>query len=414
MFKKLYFNIGLAEALTLMPKYHKMLKDLLFDKEKLLGLVNTSLTENYLAILLKKLPEKPEDPRRFLILCDFHKLESCMALADLGASINLMTLFVWKKLSLPNLTPTRMTVELTTKSIAYPVGIAEDVCVQVGKFTFPADFVVIDYDVDPRIPLILGRTFLRTAHALLDVHEEELILRDDDEKLIFHADSISKHPHKHESIIMINFIDVTCEDRFLEALKIKISNHPSSGSTTPLFDSLPSQTPFETSDSLLEEFTDEPAFVYSPPPGDDNDDLFDLKSDNDELKNLLYGDSYKDIDSKKDKTKDFKMKLLIDEANIVESNVLSPQLLTSDSTLPEESSELSEIATLTSSPFENEDKVFNPSILILGGTQIFSDESKYKDLKDKDLILEEPNFLPISSDQELLFHLELTVIETLL
>nr|GEY36329.1 hypothetical protein [Tanacetum cinerariifolium] len=152
-------------------------------------------------------------------------------------------------------------------------------------------------------------------------------------------------------------------------------------------------TSFETSDSLLEKFADELARVDSFPfekdddlfdfednndewrnilyhdPFDDiqsdDDDLFDLKSDNNEWKKLLYGDSFKDIDSEKDKSKDSKMKLLIDEANIVESNVLPPQLLTSDSTLPEESSE---IATLLSSPFRNKDKMFNPGILILDGT----------------------------------------------
>nr|GEZ11223.1 hypothetical protein [Tanacetum cinerariifolium] len=168
--------------------------------------------------LLKKLHEKLGDPGRFLIPCDFYGLESCMALADLGASINLMPLSVWKKLSLLDLTPTRMTLELAIRSIAYPAGIAEDVYVQVGKFTFSADFVVNDYDVDLRVPLILGRPFLRTARALVDVHGKELILRDGDEKLIFHADRTSKHPHKHinESINMINFIDITCEDRFPE------------------------------------------------------------------------------------------------------------------------------------------------------------------------------------------------------
>nr|GFD15787.1 reverse transcriptase domain-containing protein [Tanacetum cinerariifolium] len=105
-----------------------------------------------------------------------------MALADLGASINLMPLSVWKKLSFPDLSSTCMTLELATRSIAYPAGIAEDVFVQVDKFTFPADFVVVHYDVDPRVPLILGRPFLRMAYALVDVHGEELILRDGDEK----------------------------------------------------------------------------------------------------------------------------------------------------------------------------------------------------------------------------------------
>ncbi|GJX95767.1 reverse transcriptase domain-containing protein [Tanacetum coccineum] len=149
--------------------------------EKLLGLANTSLTKNCLAVLLKKLPEKFRDPRKFLIPCDFPELEKCMALADLGASINLMPLSVWNKLMLLELVPICMTLELANRSIAYPAGIAEDVFVQVGKFTFPADFIVVYYDVDPRVPLILGRPFLMTAHALVDVHREELILRDGDE-----------------------------------------------------------------------------------------------------------------------------------------------------------------------------------------------------------------------------------------
>nr|GEV97630.1 reverse transcriptase domain-containing protein [Tanacetum cinerariifolium] len=268
-------------------------------------------------------------------------LESCNALADLDASINLMPLFIWNKLSLPDLTFTRMTLELTTRTYAYPVGIAEDVFVQVGKFTFPTDFVVIDFDVDNRVPLILGRRFLRTAHALVY--------------------------HGIESINMINFIDITCEYRFPEVLKFKKSNHPSSGSTTSLFDSSPSLAPFETSDSILEEFDDklalldpippekednnfdfetdlreiefllrqdpstesnietinpileqfidEPALDYLPPLGDDDDDLFDLKSNNDEWKKLLYGDCYKDINSEKAKNKDSKMKSLVIEAH---------------------------------------------------------------------------------------------------
>nr|GEZ61457.1 hypothetical protein [Tanacetum cinerariifolium] len=271
----------------------------------------------------KKLPENFRDLGRFLIPCDFQGLESCMALADLGASINLMPLSVWKKLSLPDLTPTRMTLELATRSFAYPVGIAEDVFVQVGKFTFLADFVVVDYDVNPCIPLILGRLVLRTACALVDVHGEELILRDGDEKLIFHADSTPKHPHKHrnESINMINFIGITCEDHFPKVLKFKKSNHPSSGSTTLLSDFSPSLTPFETSDSLLEEFADELALLDPFPPRNEDDNKFTDEPVID------YSPPSGDDD-----------------------------LLENDSTLPEEPSESSEIATLSSSPFENKDK----------------------------------------------------------
>nr|GEY32499.1 hypothetical protein [Tanacetum cinerariifolium] len=156
-----------------------------------------------------------------------------------------------EKLMLPKLVPTRMTLELANRSVAYPVDIAKDVFVLVGMFTFPTDFVVIDYDVDPCVSLILGRSFLRMAHALVNVYGEELILRGGDKKLIFHADSTSKHPHKHgnESINMINFIDITCEDRFYEVLKIQKSIHPLSGNPTLssdlVFESLsPSPTPF--------------------------------------------------------------------------------------------------------------------------------------------------------------------------
>ncbi|GKB72967.1 reverse transcriptase domain-containing protein [Tanacetum coccineum] len=278
IFQRLHFDLSFADALLHMPKFASTFKSILSNKEKLFELANSLLNENCSAVLLKKLPKKLGDPGKFLIPCNFSELDKCLALAGLGASINLMPLSVYKKLSLLELTLTRMTLELANRSVAYPVGIAEDVFVKVGKFHFLADFVVVDYDVDPRIPLILGRPFLRTAQALIDVHEEELILREGDEQLIFRVHNTSKHPNKHgkESINMINFIDITCEDRFSEVLKFKKSNHPLSGSTTSLSDSLPSLTPFENSDSLLEEFIDEPAHIYSPPPGDDDDDNDDL------------------------------------------------------------------------------------------------------------------------------------------
>ncbi|GKC35408.1 reverse transcriptase domain-containing protein [Tanacetum coccineum] len=222
MFKKLHFNTSFPKSLAYMPKYAKMVKDLLTNKEKLLELVNTPLNENCSAVFLKKLPEKLGDTWRFLIPCDFYKLESCMALTDLGASINLMPLSAWKKLVLLELTPTRMTLELATRTVSYPTSIAEDVFVQVGKFTFPADFIVIDYEIDPHVPLILGRPFLRTVGALVDVHSEELTLRVVDEKLVFKVKSTSKYPRKHgdESIHKIDILDITCEDHFLEVLNV--------------------------------------------------------------------------------------------------------------------------------------------------------------------------------------------------
>nr|GEZ35872.1 reverse transcriptase domain-containing protein [Tanacetum cinerariifolium] len=178
-----------------------------------------TLNENCSAVILKKLPKKLGDPWKFLILCGFKELK-CKALANLGASINLMPLFVWKKLGLPELISTRMTLELANRAICTPAGIARDVFVPVGKFTFLADFVIVDYESDPRDPLILGRPFLRTARALIDVHGKEMIFRDGDERLTLNmrqdTSSYSNHPQK-ESVNLINVFNNSSED-FLEDL----------------------------------------------------------------------------------------------------------------------------------------------------------------------------------------------------
>ncbi|GJW26584.1 reverse transcriptase domain-containing protein [Tanacetum coccineum] len=142
----------------------------------------------------------------------YNQGDECLALADLGASINLMPLFVWKKLSLLKLTLTHITLELANRSVAYLIGFAKDVFVKVGKFHFLADFVVVDYDVDPRVPLILERPFLRTAQALIDYAQEVL--------------------------------------RFLKSSK---SSNPTSSSYPIIVTSSPSLTPFEGGDFILEE-----------------------------------------------------------------------------------------------------------------------------------------------------------------
>ncbi|GKF67906.1 reverse transcriptase domain-containing protein, partial [Tanacetum coccineum] len=120
------------------------------------------------------------------------EIAECLAFADLGASINLMPLSIWKKLSLVELTPTQTILELADRSNTRPTDIAEDIFVRVGKFHFPADFVVINYVVDPRVPLILGRPFLRTERALIDVYGEELTLRVGDEAITFKVGNTSK------------------------------------------------------------------------------------------------------------------------------------------------------------------------------------------------------------------------------
>nr|GEV97839.1 DNA-directed DNA polymerase [Tanacetum cinerariifolium] len=216
-------------------KDEKMLKALLSNNEKLQELANTPLNENCSTVILKKLPEKLGDPGKFLIPCGFSELKY-KALADLGASINLMPLSFWKNLGLPELISTRITLELPNRAICTLAGIARDVFVPVGKFTFPADFVIVDYESDPRVPLILGRPFLRTARALIDVHGEEMILRND-------LDSTKDlHPP-----LYVNQL---------------------SGSTTYFYSPNP----------LLKELADELALITFPPEYDD-DLQFDIESD---------------------------------------------------------------------------------------------------------------------------------------
>ncbi|GKE42513.1 reverse transcriptase domain-containing protein [Tanacetum coccineum] len=327
-----------------------------------------------------------------------------------------------------------MTLELANREIYTLVGIARDVFVSVGKFTFPADFVIVDYESDPRVPLILGRPFLRTARALINVHGEEMIIHDDNERLILKmrndTSSYSNEPHQ-ESINMIDIYNVSKEE-YLEDLFSTIIN-PESGNPTPTsepvtkssssptlisleeseliweefkaylasdsfppgnddqVDLLPEEfadefTPIESflpgnddmtpedvikeRESLLtqsplannspsndlvnsipEMFTDEHSLDYSSPPlwDDYDDNLFDLEPDNDNVNDDPFY-------SKEEKIKD--SKLLIDELDLPESSDFLP-FPECDSVFYEDFSEVDALPSTN-----NEDKVFNPGILI--------------------------------------------------
>ncbi|GKC23791.1 reverse transcriptase domain-containing protein [Tanacetum coccineum] len=239
IFQDLRFDISFADALLLMPRFAPTIKSLLMNKEKLLELAKIPLNENCSAMLLKKLPEKLGDPGKFLIPCNFPRMDVCHALADLGVSINLMPLSIWKKLSLSELTPTRMTLELADRSITYPKGLAEDVFVKVGKFHFPTDFVVVDFEADPRVPLILGRSFLRTGRALIDVYGEEITLRVDNEAVTFNLDQTTRYSSTNDkSVNRIDIIDAVCEEYALELLGFSNS---SGGNPTPTSESFTSE-----------------------------------------------------------------------------------------------------------------------------------------------------------------------------
>ncbi|GJU53279.1 reverse transcriptase domain-containing protein [Tanacetum coccineum] len=286
IFRNLHFELSFTDSLRHMPKFAPMFRKLLNDKDKIIELTKTPVNENCSAVILKKFPEKLGDPGRFLIPCDFPEMNECLALADLGASINLMPLSIWKELSLPALTKTRMILELADRTISTPTGIAEDVFVKVGTFFFPADFVVVDYVADPRVPLILGRPFLRTARALIDVHGEQMTLRHDDQSVTFKVGDTKTFSYNIiESVNRVDVIDIACEEYVQEVLEISESGNPTSPSDLMIDSRSPSFTPFGGSDFLMEEID---AFLEhddSIPPGVDG--IYDSEGDTVYLEELL-------------------------------------------------------------------------------------------------------------------------------
>nr|GFA43601.1 reverse transcriptase domain-containing protein [Tanacetum cinerariifolium] len=255
IFQDLNFNISFVDALILMPKFGLTIKSLLTNKEKLFELARTSLNEHCSAVLLKKFPEKLGNPGKFLIPCDFLGMDECLALTDLGASMNLMPLSVSNKLSFPELSPTCMTLELSDRSISRPVGVAEDVFVKLGTFHFSADFVVVDFDADPRVPLILGRSFLKTGRALIDVYEGELTLRVGNKAITFNLDQTLRYSANYDAMLVnrIDLIEVAYEEYPQEVLGFFVSGNPTP-STKPIVSiSSLTLTPFGDSDFLLEE-----------------------------------------------------------------------------------------------------------------------------------------------------------------
>nr|GEU87721.1 reverse transcriptase domain-containing protein [Tanacetum cinerariifolium] len=327
MFKQLHINITPADALILMPKYQKMLKALLSNKEKLQELENTPLNENCSAVILKKLPKKLGDRRKFLILYGFSELK-CKALADL-----------------------------------------------VGKFIFPADFVIVDYESDPRVPLILGRPFLRTARALIDVHGEEMILH-------FLEDLFSNQPSgnptfsSHPELTSLEVKNDIFDSEGGNVLTKKLLDldstidlhpplhvNPLSGSTTYSF----------STNLLLEEFADELALITFPPKYDD-DLQFDVEFDLKEIEFLLHQDIDSSLKDSINQKVEFNTKNVYDDPfdskgeKIKESKLLIDELDLPCDFLPHSeydsfiSQDFSRVDALPST--NNKNNVFNLGILI--------------------------------------------------
>nr|GEV23907.1 hypothetical protein [Tanacetum cinerariifolium] len=305
MFKQIHINITLVDALILILKYQKMLKALFSNKEKLLELANATLNENYSAVIIKKLLEKLETLGNF-------------------------------SFRLPELISTRMTLELANRAIYTPARISRDVFVLVRKFTFLANFVIVDYESDHHVFLVLGRSFLQIARALIDVHREEMILRDGDERLTLNmrqdTSSYSNQPQK-ESINMINIYYDSYEDYLKDVFATNhLSGNPTFSSHTNLtspevINPLSGSTTSSSPNHFLKEFADELPLITFPP---GNDDLpSDIKSDLREIEYLLNHDPTKEMDSILEDS--------VDEGNLANPNVnlvdTIPEMFTDEHTL---------------------------------------------------------------------------------
>ena len=214
VFKKLELNIPFLDAIREMPSYAKHLKDLLSNKRKLGKYETIHLPENCSAILLNKLPPKQGDPGSYTIPCQIGLLTFSKSLCDLGASINLMPLSVFRKLGLGDEPPpTTVSLQLADRSVTYPRGIIEDLLVKVGKFVFPSDFIVLDMEEDRKIPLILGRPFLKTARTLIDVEKGQLTVRCGEESMTFDVFKSLNYPNDvDESCFRIDILDNLVDD----------------------------------------------------------------------------------------------------------------------------------------------------------------------------------------------------------
>nr|GFA89071.1 reverse transcriptase domain-containing protein [Tanacetum cinerariifolium] len=327
IFKDMSFEISFTDALILMPKFASTLKALIRNKEKLSEMARTSMNEHCLAVILNKLPRKLRDPDKFLIPCEFPGMDECLALADLGANINLMPLFVWEGLSLPELTTTCMTLELADRSVSKPIGIAKDVSVKVGVFHFPADFVVIDFEQDPRVPLILRRCFLKTGRALIDVYKGELTLRIGNEAITYNLDQTSRYSANYNQMTT-NKIDVICEMYSQEVLGF--SDVTTSGNPTPYDDPIvsttsPTLTLFGDSDFILFEEAD--AFLglkdYPNSP-EFNPFYYDPEGDILLLEAILNSEPLPPLPNHEQYVPSFKKELKVCEAKTVKSFVDEP------------------------------------------------------------------------------------------
>nr|GFA22341.1 reverse transcriptase domain-containing protein [Tanacetum cinerariifolium] len=317
---------GVAYQGPTIPTSSKVVK----QGTELSEMARTPMNEHCSVVILNKLPRKLRDLDKFLIPCEFPGMDKCLALADLGASINLMPLSVWEGLSLPKHTPTCMTLELADRLVAKPIGIAKDVLVKVGVFHFPADFVVVIFKPDPRVLLILERCFLKTDRALIDVHKGELTLRIRNKAITYNLDQTSRYSANYNQMMAnkIDVIDMACEEYSQEVHGF--SDVTTSGNPTPYVDPIvsttsPTLTPFGDSDFLLFEEAD--AFLGledDPNSSKINPFYYDPEGDILLLEAILNSEPLPPLPNHEQYMPSFKKELKVCEAKTVKSSVDEP------------------------------------------------------------------------------------------
>nr|GEW75019.1 reverse transcriptase domain-containing protein [Tanacetum cinerariifolium] len=300
IFKDMSFKISFMDALMLMPKVASTLKALIGNKDKLSEMARTPMNQHCSAVILNKLPKKLRDLDKFIIPCEFLGMDECLTLADLD------------------------------RTESKPFGIAKDVKVKVGVFHFLPDFVVVDFEPDPRVPLILGRCFLKTSRALIDVHKGELTLRIENEAITYNLDQTSRYSANYDQMTA-NKIDVTdkaCEEYSQEVLSF--SDVTTSGSPTPSDDPIisttsPKLTPFRDSDFLLFEEADAFLSLEDDPDSPELDpSYYDPERDILLLKTILNSNPSPLLPNHEQSVPSFKEELKACEAKMIKSSIDEP------------------------------------------------------------------------------------------
>nr|XP_016444714.1 PREDICTED: uncharacterized protein LOC107769969 [Nicotiana tabacum] len=212
MLRQIQLNIPLMDALREMTGYAKMMKDLMSRKFDFQDLSTMTLMQTCSAVVTRPMAQKMSDPGSFTILCMIGSYAFAKALCDLGASINLMPLAVYTRLGIGRARPTSMLLQLADRMVKRPTGILDDVLVQVEKSVFPADFVILDCQVDEEIPIILGRPFLATGRALIDCETGELKMRLNDEEVIFNVQQSMRRPSEYVNCSLVEAVDVILQE----------------------------------------------------------------------------------------------------------------------------------------------------------------------------------------------------------